>query len=205
MARRVAWAELLRQRHAVMSHRGRAACPLVAALLPVCVGLAAIAGAPPAAADRAVSIGAGWATYSTLGDPPMPNKAAPTVTGYGGAHLELSYEHGISPEVSLRGELAAALFAEDGGAYLALGDLGVVYRFDVVKYVPYGFAGLGAVASTGEPIDSDLDLVVVLGGGLDILSSRTRSWGIEGRLASFASDTTVFTLGVRGTVRWGFF
>lgn len=201
MARRVAWAELLRQRHAVMSLRGRAACSLVAAL----PALFAIAGVSPAQADRAVSVGTGWATYSTLGEPPMPNKAAPTITGSWGAHLELSYEHGISPEVSLRGELAAALFADDGGAYLALGDIGVVYRFDVVKYVPYGFAGLGGVASTGEPIESDLDVVVVLGGGLDILSSRTRSWGIEGRLASFAGDTTVFTLGVRGTVRWAYF
>jgi hypothetical protein len=158
-----------------------------------------VVGASLAQADRAVSVGTGWATYSTLGEPPMP------VTGSWGAHLALSYEHGISSEVSLRGELAGALFADDGGAYLALADLGVVYRFDVVKYVPYGFAGLGGVASTGEPIDSDLDVVVVLGGGLDILSSRTRSWGIEGRLASFAGDTTVFTLGVRGTVRWGFF
>jgi hypothetical protein len=145
------------------------------------------------------------ATYSTLGEPPMPTKAPPTVTPDVGAHLQLTYERGVSPEVSLRGELATALFSGDGWSYLALADLGVVYRFDVVKYVPYGFAGLGAVASAGDPIDSAVDLVVVLGGGLDILRSRTQSWGFEGRLASFAGDTTVFTLGVRGTVRWGYF
>ncbi len=176
-----------------------------AAAIFLSIAASALLAAPAARADRALSAGAGWASYSALGPPPMPNRAAPTVTGELGAHLELSYEHGISPEVSLRGELAGAAFLDDGGAYLALADVGVVYRFDVVKYVPYGFAGLGGVASTGEPIDSELDVVVVLGGGLDILSSRTRSWGIEGRLASFAGETTVFTLGLRGTVRWGFF
>ncbi len=183
-----------------------AAMPVLLGALTAAIATASLgAGAREARADRAFSAGAGWASYSALGPPPMPNRAAPTVTGSLGGHLELSYEHGISDEVSLRGELAGAAFLDDGGAYLGLADVGVVYRFDVVKYVPYGFAGLGSVASTGEPIDSDLDVVVVLGGGLDILSSRTRSWGIEGRLASFAGETTVFTLGLRGTVRWGYF
>jgi hypothetical protein len=172
-----------------------------AGALPI-LALTALTTAAPAHADRALSAGAGWATYSTLGDPPMPMKAAPTLTAEAGGHLQLTYEHGISREVSLRGELAGALFGDDW-SYLALGDLGVVYRFDVVKYVPYGFAGVGGLVSGGGPVGSDL--IVVLGGGLDVLSSRTRSWGIEGRLASFAGDTTVFTLGVRGSVRWGYF
>jgi hypothetical protein len=189
-------AEMAQLRSASRARRLAGAAIFAAALL---------ASAGVARADRAISVGTGWATYSTLGEPANPRMPPPTLTAELGAHLELSYEHGISSEISLRAELAAAAFADDGGSYLALADLGAVYRFDVVKYVPYGFAGLGAVASFGEPIDSDLELVVVLGGGLDILSSRTRSWGIEGRLASFAGDTTVFTLGVRGSVRWGFF
>lgn len=180
-----------------------AASPLARAGAVALALLAALLAAPGlAGADRAVSVGAGWATYSTLGEPPMPMKAPPTLTAEAGGHLELSYEHGISQEVSLRAEVAGALFGDDW-SYLALGDVGVVYRFDVVKYVPYGFAGVGGLVSGGGPIDSDL--IVVLGGGLDVLSSRTRSWGVEGRLASFAGDTTVFTLGVRGSVRWGYF
>jgi hypothetical protein len=35
--------------------------------------------------------------------------------------------------------------------------------------------------------------------------SRSRSYGIEGRLASFGGDVTIFTFGLRGTVRWGYF
>jgi hypothetical protein len=160
-------------------------------------------------ADRALSAGVGWATYSTLGPPPMPDKAPPTITSSRGLHLQGTYEHGVSPEVSLRAELAAAAFLDESRSYLGLGDVGAVYRFDVVRYVPYGFVGVGVVVAVGDPIDDGgdpiVDPVIVLGGGLDVLRSRTQSWGIEGRLASFAGDTTVFTLGVRGSVRWGFF
>ena len=168
-----------------------------------CAALAAAGSS--AAAEEALSVGAGWATYSTLGEPPMPMKTPPTLTPDVGAHLQLSYERSVSREVSLRGELAGGLFHGPDWTYAALTDVGVVYRFEVVKYVPYGFAGLGAVATAGASVEGGLDWVVVLGGGLDVLSSRERSWGIEGRLASFAGDTTVFTLGLRGTMRWGFF
>jgi hypothetical protein len=44
-----------------------------------------------------------------------------------------------------------------------------------------------------------------VGGGLDVLAGRDRSWGIEGRLASFGGDVTIFSIGVRGSVRWGYF
>jgi hypothetical protein len=90
-------------------------------------------------------------------------------------------------------------------SYALLGDAGLAFRFDVFKYVPYAFAGLGAVASGGGPIDRGIDFVLVAGGGCDWLLSRTRSFGVELRLASFGGDITVVTAGVRGTVRWGFF
>jgi len=89
-------------------------------------------------------------------------------------------------------------------SFAALGDAGVVYRFDVLKYVPYAFAGIGGVAAGGGPIDSGADFVLVIGGGLDWLVSRERSYGLETRVASFGGDITVVTFGVRGTVRWGF-
>jgi hypothetical protein len=40
---------------------------------------------------------------------------------------------------------------------------------------------------------------------LDFLASRSRSFGVEAKLASFGGDVTVFTLGVRGSIRWGYF
>jgi len=47
--------------------------------------------------------------------------------------------------------------------------------------------------------------VLALGGGLDVLASREKSWGVEARLASFGGDVTIFTVGLRATKRWGYF
>ena len=56
-----------------------------------------------------------------------------------------------------------------------------------------------------SPIDRSTAAVLAIGGGLDILASRSRSYGIEARLASFGGDVTLFTLGLRATCRWGYF
>ena len=129
-----------------------------------------------------------------------------------GGALAVTYEHAIGTDFALRGELAGGLFhggqREDQSpiSYAVLADAGVVFRFDVLKYVPYAFGGLGGGRRPrGGPIDSGVDFVLAVGGGLDVLVSRARSWGVEARLASFGGDVTVFTFGVRGTSRWGYF
>jgi hypothetical protein len=137
--------------------------------------------------------------------------APPTISPDVGGALGVSYEHAIGTDIALRGELAGGLFYGGAGknqsntSYAGLGDVGVTFRFDVLKYVPYAFGGVGAIASGGGPIDKGADFVLCIGGGLDFLESRERSWGFEGRLASFGGDITLFTLGVRGTIRWGYF
>jgi hypothetical protein len=168
--------------------------------------------AAPAAAegDRALSLGIGWATFSVPGEA-VDNMAPPQISPDVGGAVFATYEHSISTDFSLRLDGAFGAFYGGGtekqskGSYAGLGDVGGVFRFDVLKYVPYLFGGLGAVATTGGPIDGGVDFVVAIGGGLDILLSRERSYGFEARLASFGGDTTVFTLGVRGTCRWGYF
>ncbi|MEJ7603403.1 MAG: hypothetical protein WKG01_36285 [Kofleriaceae bacterium] len=163
--------------------------------------------------DQALSAGIGFATFSLPGEP-TGDMEPTTVSPGGGEALAVSYERAIGLDVSLRAELAGALFHggndedQSSVSYAALGDLGVTFRFDVVRWVPYAFAGLGGVASGGGPIAAaagGLDFVVVVGGGVDYLVSRARSLGLEARLASFGGDITVFTVGVRGTLRWGFF
>jgi len=130
--------------------------------------------------------------------------------GYGGS-LGFTYEHSLSTDFSLRGELAGAMFyggnseAQSALSGAGLVDIGATFRFDVLKYVPYAFGGVGALLTGGGPIDRDPQIVFAVGGGLDILLSRKRSWGVEARVASFLGDVTVFTLGVRGTHRWGYF
>jgi hypothetical protein len=181
--------------------------PLI--LLPA---LAIFVAPTPAHAEgeRAFSVGLGWATFSTPGEK-MGNMEPPQVTPDVGGALALTYEHAVGSDFSLRGEFAGGLFyggqAEDqsGTSYAFLGDAGITFRFDVLKYVPYAFGGVGAVQTTGGPILSGTNFVIAVGGGLDMLVSRKRSYGIEGRLASFGGDVTIFTLGLRGTARWGYF
>jgi hypothetical protein len=179
-----------------------------ALLLPVI--FCAIATPAHAEGERALSVGLSWATFSTPGEM-VQNMEPTTVTPDLGGSLGVSYEHAIGSDFSLRAELAGSLFyggvTEDDSAlsYALLGDVGGTYRFDVLKYVPYAFGGIGGVLTTGGPIDRNTQLVLAIGGGLDVLVDRARSWGIEGRLATFGGDVTIFTLGVRATSRWGYF
>jgi hypothetical protein len=161
--------------------------------------------------ERALSIGLGWATFSTPGKK-VGSMEPPAVGPDVGGSLSLIYERAIGSDFALRGELATGLFyggtidpKQSNTSYAAIGDVGAVFRFDTLKYVPYAFAGIGGLVSGGGPIDRGAQLVLAIGGGLDVLASRSRSWGIEGRLASFGGDVTIFTFGVRGTVRWGYF
>lgn len=172
--------------------------------------VAASGGTATADGDRAVSVSLGWATFSAPGQA-MEDQVPPTVNPDLGGVLALSYEHSVSTDVSLRAELAGGVFhggamEMQGNTSLALlGDAGVAFRFDVLKFVPYAFGGLGAVAAGGGPLEGGVDLVLVAGGGLDWLRSRERSYGVEVRVASFVGDLTLVTFGVRGTLRWGFF
>ena len=160
--------------------------------------------------DRALSATLGWATFSVPGKR-MGNMEPPSITPDIGGTVGVIYEHSVSDDLSLRGEGAFGMFyggndaKQTAASYAGLADVGVVFRFDVLKYVPYAFGGLGAVMAGGGPIDRNTDLVLAIGGGLDILASRKRSFGVEARLASFGGDVTLFTLGVRGTIRWGYF
>lgn len=156
-----------------------------------------------------MSLSLGWATFSAPGRA-VGRQAPPTLSPDLGGALAVSYEHAVSTDLSLRGELAGGLFYGGGSAAQArtssavLGDAGVVFRFDVVKFVPYAFGGIGGVTAGGGPLDRSSDIVLVIGGGLDWLRSRERSYGVEARVASFGGDITLVTFGVRGTLRWGF-
>ncbi|HWO18670.1 MAG TPA: hypothetical protein VNO30_07830 [Kofleriaceae bacterium] len=184
---------------------------------PVALGVLGVLGAlgAPAAraeSEQAISVGLGWATFSTVGEA-MANMEPPALAPTIGGSLALSYERMIGTDFALRAELVGGLFyggtqegkmqSQTSNALLV--DAGAALRFDVLKYVPYAFVGLGAVTSGGGPIERGTDLVLVVGGGLDWLQSRSRSYGLEARLASFGGDVTVVTAGIRGTVRWGYF
>jgi hypothetical protein len=175
----------------------------------VVLAVSAVAGTA-SADEHAASLGVGWATFSVPGKK-MGTMQPPAITPDVGGMLSGTYEYALSTDISLRGEFAFNAFyggeqkGQSTGSFAGLFDAGVTFRFDVLKCVPYAFAGLGGVVADGGPIGGDTDLVLVVGGGLDSLLSRDRSWGVEVRLASFGGDITLFTAGVRGTYRWGFF
>lgn len=178
-------------------------------LLPVIV--CALSAPAWAEGERALSLELSWATFSVPGIPDSSNMEPPAVTPTVGGSLAGIYEHAIGSDVSLRGELAGGVFyggekdKQSSMSYAGLVDAGAVFRFDVLKYVPYAFGGIGALVTSGGPIRDNASFVLSVGGGLDVLMSRSRSWGIEGRLASFGGDVTMVTIGLRATTRWGYF
>ncbi len=166
--------------------------------------LAGFARSASAETEQAVSVELGYATYAALGKA-MANMEPPTLTPTAGAGMRLAYERALSQEISLRGAVSTGGFVGGGTTFYGEAAVGATFRFDVLKYVPYAFAEIGILQRGGGQLATGMDPVLCLGGGLDVLSSRSRSWGVEAQLSSFGGSTTVFTIGIRGTHRWGFF
>jgi hypothetical protein len=156
---------------------------------------AAAPGAAGAAEDeRALSLSLGYAAFHL--DERSPQ----------GAQLGLVFERGVSDAVNLRAAAAAGLHADAGSAVgSAQAVLGITYLIDVLKYVPYVSAGAGALFVAGGALDSGLQPMIELGLGLDVLSSRTFSWGLELRAGAFLEGGGLLSAGVRTSWRWGFF
>ena len=183
---------------------GPAACVVGATLALLAVPSVAYAGT----GDNALSASVNWTGYSATLASHDHTTGAPDTTDVGsnlGAGLNVEYERSIGEAFSLRAELGAALWDNSKGtSYGGLLAGEFVYRFDVLKYVPYLIGGGGAVYTGGGPLPGSFDAVLVLGGGLDILHSRESSYGFEARIASSA-NTTVISAGFRLTWRWGYF
>jgi hypothetical protein len=126
------------------------------------------------------------------------------VTGLGGG-LAIDYQRGLSDTWWFRAAAGGALHdADEGRLWLGGATVGVTYAIDVLRYVPYAGIGLG-LAVVGGPVDTAAKPYLELGIGLDVLQSRTWSWGVDARFSSFASGIAIFTIGPRITLRWGYF
>jgi hypothetical protein len=166
----------------------------------------ALLGATPATAyagedDRSISVDLAFTSF-TAGEELLP------LGGLAG----VEYERGISESWAWRLAASGGLLYEDGTEDLDPGLVwraqaagGLVYLFDVLKYVPYATISLGAVARGGGPVETDLHPVLELGGGVDLLRSRTFSWGGFVRVSSYLDDEATFTIGGRATWRRGLF
>lgn len=132
-----------------------------------------------------------------------------------GSVVGVDYERGFSDSLSWR--LSGGLGTyRGGGAFSYSGHMvaGLTYLFDVLKYVPYANVGVGAIAIRSpdpallpDTVDAatEVSALLELGVGVDVLHSRSFSYGVQMRFESFIEQTAFFTLGVRASWRWGFF
>ena len=143
--------------------------------LAAAVLLATLAVGPRAHAgpdDRSLSLSLGYATYAVKEHTPH------------GLALAVEYERGFSEAMAVR-------VAATGGGYYD-GDpsgsghlvVGFTYLFDVLKYVPYINGGVGGMVIAGSGMDTEVAPFVEVGVGLEILHSRSFSYGAMVRFES---------------------
>ena len=131
--------------------------------------------------------------------------SVPDRTPHGGT-LGLDYERGISDAVWLRASGGGAAMYDAGSPYyLGHAEVGVTYVIDVLRYVPHVDVGIGGIYLRGDGIEDPIQPMIQIGGGLDMLVSRERSYGVFVRYESFLGRTAFFTAGARMSWRWGFF
>lgn len=116
------------------------------------------------------------------------------------------YERGVTDVLWLRASAGLGAYSDAGAlAYSGHATLGARYVLDILKYVPYADLGLGGIYVLGEDIEEPLQPLLQVGVGLDILTERTRSYGVFARFESFLSRTAFFSVGARMSWRSGFF
>jgi hypothetical protein len=167
------------------------------AVAALALGMALAAGVARAdEGDHALSVSLSYGRYS------IPD---PELSANGGV-LGVDYERGVSEALWLRVSAGGGLYRGDGQTtYSGQATVGATYALDVIKYVPYFNAGLGAIVIGGGDLDTDVAALLEIGAGVDVLHSRSLSYGVVVRFESFLEKTSFFTAGVRATYRWGFF
>ena len=150
--------------------------------------------------ENAISVSLGYGTY-----------AVPDYQPSGGV-LSVAYRRGFSDAFSWRVSGGAGLYhGASDLTYSGHATAGIVYLLDVLKYVPYVEVGLGAILiagrapQDGEPVGVQISPLLQGAIGLDVLSSRSFSYGVRVEFESLLQETAFFTAGARVTWRWGFF
>lgn len=166
------------------------------------VGLVLVASSAWAGTgENALSLGGGYATYATPSDQDDEVRS-PTV----GAAATATFERGVSDYAAWRVRAVGAVYTSAAGtAGSGLVTLGLSYRVDVLKYVPYVAVGIGGLVRGGGPFSTGIEPALEIAGGIDWLRGRNRSLGIDLAMTGFASDTTTLAVTVRSTWRWGYF
>ena|GEM_PF-4574524 len=177
--------------------RVRAACVLAIAAGIVMASL----GTAHADSDiRALSVSVGYAGFDAAGG-----------AAHGGV-IGLSHDRRLSDKVPLAWRVAITGGVHSADELMFTGTAVVGFSWllsDTLKYVPYVLLDAGATVVAGKNIDTDVVPRVEFGLGMDLLKSRTFSYGIQVRAeleSPFAvSQTGMLIFSGRATWRWGFF
>lgn len=169
--------------------------------LSLCVLSLVLFSASEARADEgesALSLNAAFAGFSVPDHDPV------------GGTIGFDYERGVTDILWLRASAGGGAFSDGGSpAYAGYSEVGITYVIDILRYVPYVNLGIGAVYlhvdEPGDKFENGVDPLISVGAGVDLLTSRKRSYGVYTRYESFLGRTAFFTAGARMSWRWGFF
>lgn len=178
--------------------RALVATLLVAGVLAL--GLPGVAAA--AAGEQALSVGLRYGALTLPG-----NEEGDDDFELDGGVLVLEWERGLGDTYGVRAHIAAGGYdgSAEGTPYGGAAAVGGVYRFDVLRAVPYLQASVGAIMATGDGIDTVVKPTIELGAGLDFLESRSFGWGLALSWDAIASEARFLTVGLRASWRWGWF
>jgi hypothetical protein len=129
--------------------------------------------------------------------------------GYGvGPAVQLDAAYGISDMFDAKLELTASLHEgqEDSAVYSYAATGGLLYKLDVIEWVPYFGLLLGYDALLGEPGGDTGYLVVSVPLGIDYAFSRAFAVGLEVKTSMLFGPALNGTEAVlaRAEYRWGF-
>lgn len=162
------------------------------------------AGARAAEGEKAFSLGLDYSAWN-VEQPDHPGTDHDSITAQG-VQATADYEYGWNDTLWLRASASGGYFSvPEGSAWSTGGVVGITYALDVLRYVPFVHAGVGALVIGGDGLFTEVRPVVELGVGLTVLESRTFSWGVVAHFDGTYSKAIFFSIGPRLAWRWGFF
>jgi hypothetical protein len=147
--------------------------------------------------ESALSVSAGFSSFTV--------SQGRDVSGAGGV-VNVDFTYGVAEAFWLRATVGGGLYS--AASELTSGGtatIGVYYAVDVLRYVPYVTAAVGAFVAGGGAVDTKARVVLEIGAGVEIGEGKSFSWGIDARLASFGGGATTFTVGPRISFKFGYF
>ncbi len=129
---------------------------------------------------------------------------------YWGGGLSAGLEYGFTDSLGVRGFFAYNAHASPGGdpgvLSVVLGGLDLIYAVDILRIIPYLFAGVEGAGIGGGAHEWKPHLGIRVGAGMDYLLSRTWSLGVDIGYHLFVTDPenlpAMINVGFRIGRRW---